>query len=124
MICISDNIIQGVSKKRSRNERVGQAYRNKLFSQYNIGSEMKRAFATGGSFPDSNFNFHQTCSKLALQICKLAARLARQECKLETSLQKRRSHHATNLQQAFHVKLIANVTNTEYEENLGLELAT
>ncbi|GBM94623.1 hypothetical protein AVEN_222243-1 [Araneus ventricosus] len=26
------------------------------------------------------------CSKLALQICKLAARLTRQECKLETSL--------------------------------------
>ncbi|GBM98205.1 hypothetical protein AVEN_268135-1 [Araneus ventricosus] len=44
------------------------------------------------------------CSKLALQICKLAGRLTRQECKLEISLQKRRSHHATNLQQACHVK--------------------
>ncbi|GBN93656.1 hypothetical protein AVEN_29577-1 [Araneus ventricosus] len=63
------------------------------------------------------------CSKLALQICKLA-RLTRQECKLETSLQKRQSHHATNLQQACHVKLIANIAKTEYRKKLGLELAT
>ncbi|GBM32648.1 hypothetical protein AVEN_89644-1 [Araneus ventricosus] len=76
------------------------------------------------SFPDSNFSLQQTCSKLALQICKLAARLIRQECKLETSLQKRRSHHATNLQQACHDKLIANIAKTEYEKYLGLELAT
>ncbi|GBM09780.1 hypothetical protein AVEN_160552-1, partial [Araneus ventricosus] len=38
--------------------------------------------------------------------------LTRQECELETSLQKRRSHHATNLQQACHVKLIASIAKT------------
>ncbi|GBM78891.1 hypothetical protein AVEN_12516-1 [Araneus ventricosus] len=74
--------------------------------------------------PDSNFSLHQTCRKLALQICKLAVRLIRQECKLETSLQKRRSHHATNLQQVCDVKLIANIAKTEYRKNLGIELAT
>ncbi|GBN18713.1 hypothetical protein AVEN_156564-1 [Araneus ventricosus] len=76
------------------------------------------------TYPDSNFSSQQTCSKLALKICKLAARLTRKECKLETSLQKRRSHHATNLQQACRVKLIANIAKTEYEKNLRLELAT
>ncbi|GBM30655.1 hypothetical protein AVEN_203320-1 [Araneus ventricosus] len=77
-----------------------------------------------GQIPDCNFSLQQTCSKLALQICKLAARLTRQVCKFETSLQKRRSHHATNLQQACHVKLIADIAKTEEEKNIGLELAT
>ncbi|GBO29519.1 hypothetical protein AVEN_117848-1 [Araneus ventricosus] len=68
-------------------------------------------------YPDRNFLFAASLH------CKSAI-LTRQEGKLETSLQKRRSHHATNLQQACHVKLIANIGKTEYEKNLGLELAT
>ncbi|GBN03991.1 hypothetical protein AVEN_177853-1 [Araneus ventricosus] len=65
------------------------------------------------------------CIKLAASLHCKSARLTRQECKLETSLQKRRSHHATNLQQVCHVKLISNIAKTEYgKKPLGLELAT
>ncbi|GBM12568.1 hypothetical protein AVEN_235906-1 [Araneus ventricosus] len=75
------------------------------------------------------------CSRLALQICKLAASLTRQECKCETSLQqvnasfevtmgrtcsKLRSHHGTNLQQA----CIANYSKNGVRTQSGIELTT
>ncbi|GBL90620.1 hypothetical protein AVEN_219295-1 [Araneus ventricosus] len=63
--------------------------------------------------PDSNFNLQQSCSNLALQICKLATNLTRQECKLETSYCKRVSHHKSNLPQACCVKLIANYSKNK-----------
>ncbi|GBN44754.1 hypothetical protein AVEN_146911-1 [Araneus ventricosus] len=47
--------------------------------------------------------------QIAILVCsKVAASLTRQESKLETSYCKRRSHHASNLQKACCVKLIAN----------------
>ncbi|GBO19337.1 hypothetical protein AVEN_129100-1 [Araneus ventricosus] len=64
------------------------------------------------------------CSKVAASLHCKSARLTRQECKLAASYRKLRSHQATNLQQACHVKLIANIAKTEYEHNLGLEPAT
>ncbi|GBN58900.1 hypothetical protein AVEN_180093-1 [Araneus ventricosus] len=56
------------------------------------------------------------CSKVALQICKLATNLTQQESKLETSYRKRVSHHASNSLQT--------IAKTEYEDNLGFEPAT
>ncbi|GBM49543.1 hypothetical protein AVEN_108779-1 [Araneus ventricosus] len=75
----------------------------------------RKSFSERSATPDSNFSLNQTCSKLALQICKLAASLTRQECKLETSLKQtcRSDEVTTNLQQASHVKLIANIAKTE-----------
>ncbi|GBM73640.1 hypothetical protein AVEN_195933-1 [Araneus ventricosus] len=69
--------------------------------------------ALAAPVPDSNFSLQQSCSNLALQICKLAANLTRQECKLEASYCKRGSHHKSNLPQACCVKLIANTEHSD-----------
>ncbi|GBN36135.1 hypothetical protein AVEN_47135-1 [Araneus ventricosus] len=69
------------------------------------------------NYPDSNFRLQQSCSKLA-------ASLTRQECKLETSYCKRRSQHASNLQQACCVKLIANCSKNRVCRRTSVALAT
>ncbi|GBM80060.1 hypothetical protein AVEN_45042-1 [Araneus ventricosus] len=51
--------------------------------------EYRRASAEIGTLtacPDSNFCLQQSCSSLALQVCKLAASLTRQDHKFITSL--------------------------------------
>ncbi|GBN67882.1 hypothetical protein AVEN_236530-1 [Araneus ventricosus] len=56
-----------------------------ILETFQIYSQFEELSASS-HYPDSNFSLQQNCSKLALQICKLAARMTRQECKCETSL--------------------------------------
>ncbi|GBN21921.1 hypothetical protein AVEN_42431-1 [Araneus ventricosus] len=85
-------------------------------NQYNPKESAEEGLSTdfaphadgASALPDSNFGLQQSCSNLALQICKLAASLTRQVCKLETSERKRDSHQASNLSQVCGVKLFVN----------------
>ncbi|GBN64961.1 hypothetical protein AVEN_169228-1 [Araneus ventricosus] len=70
--------------------------------------------------PDSNFGLQQSCSNLALQICKLAARLTRQECKLETSLQHVNASFEVNTLQICHKLFTAKYSRNRVRTQLRI----